>query len=196
MDIKKSLFALLGAVLVIAVVYQIMFSQSSVVADESLVKRGEYLVNLGGCHDCHTPKKMTEKGMEFDMSRQLSGHPQDGHMTEFPSSDIRPGGWTAATNMHLSEWAGPWGISYAANLTPDKFTGIGNWTEDTFIQVMRTGKQAGVGRPILPPMPWQNLSAVTDEDLKAMFAYFMSIKPIENQVPQPEPPGEYASASK
>jgi hypothetical protein len=53
---------------------------------------------------------------------------------------------------------------------------------------MREGKLKGVGRSLLPPMPWEVYRLKTDEDLKAMYAYLMSIKPIRNQVPQPTPP--------
>jgi hypothetical protein len=53
---------------------------------------------------------------------------------------------------------------------------------------MRTGKHLGVGRAILPPMPWPGVAALTDEDLKALFAYLQSLKPISNLVPQPIPP--------
>jgi len=84
-------------------------------------------------------------------------------------------------------WVGPWGISFAANLTPDA-TGLGGWTEEQFIQTMRTGKHLGVGREILPPMPWFGVAALPDEDLKALFAYLQSLKPISNNVPQPLPP--------
>ncbi|HZQ59913.1 MAG TPA: diheme cytochrome c-553, partial [Casimicrobiaceae bacterium] len=87
----------------------------------------------------------------------------------------------------LTAWAGPWGVSYAANLTPDK-TGIAGWTVDQFIQAMRTGKHLGVGRPILPPMPWQQIGKLTDRDLRAIYAYLKSLKPIDNQVPAPTPP--------
>jgi len=88
----------------------------------------------------------------------------------------------------LTAWAGPWGVSYAANLTPDKRTGLGAWTADQFIKTMRTGKHLGVGRPLLPLMPMAAIAALTDADLRALFAWLRSIKPIENQVPQPSPP--------
>ncbi len=68
------------------------------------------------------------------------------------------------------------------------------WTDEHFTEAMRTGKHMGMGRPILPPMPWQNLQNAKEEDLQAMFAYLKSIKPITNMVPSPVPPeklGEY-----
>lgn len=85
-------------------------------------------------------------------------------------------------------WAGPWGVSFTANLTPDQNTGLGVWTEDVFIAALRSGKHMGTGRPILPPMPWMWISKMTDDDLKAVFAYLRTIKPITNHVPDPIPP--------
>lgn len=144
------------------------------------VERGKYLVGFGGCNHCHTPWKMGPNGPEPDMARMLSGHPQDLAMPEPPKNN-GPWVWTAAgTN---TAFAGPWGISYARNLTPDEVSGLGIWTEDTFLKTMRTGRHMGVSRPILPPMPWENLNKLTDEDLKSIYAYLRTIKPIRNEVP-------------
>ena len=88
----------------------------------SQVKRGEYLVNFGGCHDCHTPKKMGPKGPELDTERLLSGHPEQMAVTPAPALQ---GPWIAATVGTMTAWSGPWGISYTANLTPDRETGLG-----------------------------------------------------------------------
>jgi len=152
------------------------------------LRRGAYLATYGGCNDCHTPKVMSPQGPVPDRSRLLAGHPQNETVPPVPSGALTPGGWMAMTNGHLTAWAGPWGVSYAANLTPDKRTGMGAWTADQFIRTMRTGKHLGVGRPLLPPMPVEALAALTDADLRALFAWLQSIKPVENQVPQPSPP--------
>jgi hypothetical protein len=153
---------------------------------EELVALGKYIVSTSGCDDCHTPKIFTAQGPMFDSTRSLSGHPEN---EVLPSLDLNALGmqW-AATTMGLTAWVGPWGISYASNITPDKATGIGTLTEEMFIKIMREGKYMGVGRPLLPPMPWQVYGMKTDEDLKAMYAYLMSIKPINNMVPQPTTP--------
>lgn len=145
------------------------------------VKRGEYLVNIMGCHDCHTPLKMGPKGPEPDMTRMLSGHPASMVMPPPPTLPEGPWGFVGAAT--LTAFAGPWGISYAMNLTPAD-AGLGVWTEEMFVQAMRTGKHLGTGRPILPPMPWLNLQRCTDEDLRAVFAYLKSLPPIENAAPQ------------
>ncbi len=154
----------------------------------SQIERGEYLVMVGGCNDCHTPKIMTPQGPVFDTTRLLSGEPAGLPVAAIPDGLIRPDGWIALTNAHMTAWAGPWGVSFAANLTPDSKTGIGDWPEEMFIKVLRTGKFMGMSRDILPPMPWQSIGQMTDEDLKAIFAYLKSLPPIENQVPTPLPP--------
>jgi hypothetical protein len=146
------------------------------------VERGRALVNFGGCNDCHTPLKMGPNGPEPDMTRMLSGHPQQLVMPP-PPKPSGPWMWSgAATN---TAFAGPWGVSYARNLTPDRLTGLGIWSEETFIETMRTGRHWGKSRPILPPMPWQNLNSLPDEDLKSIYAYLRSIKAIKNEVPDP-----------
>lgn len=150
-------------------------------AEQARIKRGEYLVGIGGCNDCHTPLKMGPKGPEPDYSRRLSGHPESLVMPPPPKHGDSPWGWSGS---HTSTaFAGPWGVSYAANLTPDQVTGIGIWNEEVFMKTIRTGRHWGVSRPILPPMPWQNVAGLTDDDLRAVYAYLRSIKPIRNQVP-------------
>jgi hypothetical protein len=138
-----------------------------------------------GCNDCHTPWKLGPKGPEPDMSRALSGHPADFVMPPAPKHD-GPWAWSGAVTN--TAFAGPWGVSFTANLTPDQNTGLGIWTEDMFITALRTGKHFGVSRPIQPPMPWQYFGKMTDDDLKAIFAYLRTIKPISNHVPDPIPP--------
>jgi mono/diheme cytochrome c family protein len=179
---KTALALVLGTGLVAVVACQQAPQQA---AAPSPVERGKYLVTTMGCNDCHTPWKLGEKGPEPDMSRMLSGHPQ-GEKLPPPPAVQRPWGPLAALSM--TAWAGPWGISYTANLTPDEETGVGAWTERNFIQALRTGKHLGSGRDILPPMPWMWYGKMSDDDLKAIFAYLRSIPPIKNQVPDPVPP--------
>jgi mono/diheme cytochrome c family protein len=153
---------------------------------EDPVKRGEYLVLVGGCNDCHTPLKMGPNGQpEPDMSRMLSGHPEQLKMSPAPKLE---GTWMAAGAVTMTAWHGPWGTSYTYNLTPDSVTGTGTWTEEMFINTLRSGKHWGTSRPIMPPMPWFNLAKMTDQDLKAIYAYLRTIPPIHNQVPAYEPP--------
>ena len=156
---------------------------------QELVQRGEYLVRFGGCSDCHTPKVVTPSGYVLDKTRLLSGHASDAKMPEIDFGLVESGKWILFT-QDLTATVGPWGLTFASNLTPDKQTGIGLWTEDLFIKTMRTGKHLGAGPPILPPMPWFNLEHLTDEDLKAMFAFLQTLKPIRNLVPAPISPSE------
>lgn len=144
------------------------------------VERGRYLVSITGCNDCHTPLKMGANGPEPDMTRFLSGHPEQvGSLP--PAKPQGPWLWAgAATN---TAFAGPWGISYAANLTPDQNTGMGIWTEEMFVNALRTGRHMATSRPILPPMPWPAFRSASDEDLKSIYAYLRSVKPIVNHVP-------------
>jgi len=155
-------------------------------SDMTQVQRGEYLVTIGACNDCHTPLTMGPGGPEPDMTRMLSGHPQDIPITA-PATLPEP--WTGATTGTLTAWSGPWGVSFTANLTPDPETGVlRDFTEEQFIQTMRTGRHLGQGRPILPPMPWPYIGKMTDDDLKAVFAYLRQIPPVKNKVPDPIPP--------
>ena len=151
-----------------------------------IVQRGEYLVNLGGCNDCHSPKKMDPTGPVVIAERMLSGHPSDEPLMKFNPSLLKGG--LVIFNSGLTSTAGMWGVSFSANLTPDQ-TGIGNWTEENFIRALKQGKYKGLegSRTLLPPMPWQNFKNVTEDDIKAMFAYLKSIKAVSNVVPMPVP---------
>jgi hypothetical protein len=157
-----------------------------------IVKKGEYIVNTSGCHDCHSPKIFTPDGMmQLNTDLLLSGHPAGTKLPEYDRSWVAPGQWVIMT-QDLTAFVGPWGVTCAANLTPDDQTGIGLWKEEHFIKAMRTGKHMGEGRPIMPPMPWQGVAQFTDDDLKAVFAYLKSLEPIKNAVPAPDlvpPPG-------
>lgn len=152
---------------------------------EAMIERGRYVVTIGACNDCHTPWKLGPDGPAPDMSRALSGHPAG---MEMPPAPAATGPWIGAMGATNTAWAGPWGVSFTSNLTPDPKTGIGAWTEQNFIDTIRNARHMGVGRPLLPPMPASALAAMTDEDLKSVFAYLQSIPAIENKVPEPRPP--------
>ena len=154
----------------------------------SLVKRGQYLVGIMGCNDCHTPMKMGPHGPEHDQTLLLSGHPAGLQMPPAPGLGEGPWVWIGAgTN---TAFAGPWGVSYTANLTPDKETGLGSWSEADFLAMARSGKHLGKGRDILPPMPWEAVHSASISDQKALFAYLRSLKPIHNPVPDPVEPAQ------
>lgn len=111
-------------------------------------KRGQYLVTLASCADCHTP--------------MVNGQPEE--------DKAFAGGM---------EFKGPWGDVQSANITPDK-TGISYYDENRFIEAMRTGSV--MGRPLNPIMPWDGYRHMSDEDLKAIFAYLRTVKPVVNRV--------------
>ena len=158
--------------------------------DRQRVARGEYLVRIMGCNDCHTPHKVGPKGPERDMSRALTGHPESLTMPTPPKLAEGPWAWTGSGTM--TAFAGPWGVSFTANLTPDPETGLGKWTEEMFRSAMRTGRHEGKGRPILPPMPYFVVAELSDDDMGSLFAYLRSLKPVRNRVPQPIDPPEAA----
>ena len=161
-------------------------------SNAELIARGKYLTTVSGCHDCHSPKIMTPEGPEPDPERLLSGHPKNEKLPDVvPTKD-----WVLFSKT-LTASVGPWGASYAANLTPHE-TGIGNWTYPQFETAIRKGKYKGLeqGRSLLPPMPWQMFRHMTDVDLRSIFAYLKSIPPIDNLVPAPIAPDKLVSQTK
>jgi mono/diheme cytochrome c family protein len=191
----KNLMTINSALLIIAALLHTSCSPSNksdevVVASaadytQEQVLRGEYLVNVSGCHDCHSPKVMGPHGPEPDPELMLSGHPSDMPLGDVDVSQV--GQWVMFNN-HLTAAIGPWGASFSANITSDP-TGIGNWTEEQFFTAIRKGKYKGLepGRNLMPPMPWHMIAKITDEDLKAIFAYLKTVKPVKNVPPTPMP---------
>lgn len=156
------------------------------------VERGRYLVSTSGCMDCHTPLKIGANGPEPDLERLFSGHPESLRMP--PPPQLPPGPWLVVSAATNTAYAGPWGVSFAANLTPDDETGLGRWTERDFRQTIRTGRHMGKGRPVLPPMPIPVYSNFSDVDLAAIYAYLRSVPAVRNRVPEPwEPTARPAS---
>ncbi len=156
------------------------------------VKRGEYLVTIMGCEDCHSPKIFTKEGMMlFDSTRMLSGHPAADPLPKITDKAmIVPGQWLLF-GPDLTSYVGPWGTSFSANLTPDP-SGLGDWNIDQFKRAFQHGKYKGMdnGRPIMPPMPWQNFAHASNEDVHMIWTFLRSIKPISNVVPAYIPPGQ------
>jgi mono/diheme cytochrome c family protein len=185
---KSSLFVVLLVLLGLA---SLAFNAHPQRKKTDVIARGRYLVTSGQCNDCHSPKLFTAKGPVIDSTRLLSGHPATSTLPEIPKNIIAPDKWGALASNDFTAWVGPWGVSFTRNLTPDTATGLGSWTPEMFIKAMRTGKDMGEGRDILPPMPWFNVGQMSNQDLRAMFAYLRSLKPIENAVPDPiSPSGE------
>ncbi|WP_173935203.1 cytochrome c [Chelativorans sp. Marseille-P2723] len=133
-------------------------------ADEADVARGEYLVSFSGCNDCHTPGYFFGSA---DPERFLGG------------SDVGfeiPG----------------LGVFVGRNLTPDKETGIGDWTTEQIVTALQTGERPD-GRMLAPIMPYHALANLTPEDANAIAEYLKTIEPVKNAVPGPFGPGEEVS---
>ncbi|MEK6481811.1 c-type cytochrome [Catalinimonas sp. 4WD22] len=158
----------------------------------SLIARGEYLVTIMGCDDCHSPKKMGPHGPEIIPELRLSGYPAERPVAEVDANALRQGG--AFMNSDLTSATGPWGTSFAGNISSDA-TGIGQWTEAQFKKALTQGKYKGLdgGRILLPPMPWPNYSRLTDEDIRAIYLFLQSTRPVKNVVPAPRPPASMAT---
>ena len=127
---------------------------------EATIEHGAYLTTIAGCHDCHTP------GFLFgspDFDRALSG------------SELG--------------WSGPWGTTYARNLTPDMETGLGSWSEDDIVHALQTGKRPD-GSELLPPMPWPDFAHMTPRDVRSVAKYLKSLPPVRHQSPPALPPDQ------
>jgi hypothetical protein len=153
--------------------------------NSAVIDQGKYLVEQFGCHTCHSPKIETDKGFLPDPDRLLSGHPEGEKLPDVPKSLVSEGKWAGVYSRSLTAWAGPWGVSYAANITPDKETGIGNWTKENFVSTIKLGIHIkALVREISPPMPWEQFSMLGEEDLEAIYFYLRSLKPVSNKVPE------------
>jgi len=153
------------------------------------VARGKWLVTVLGCGDCHTPR--LPEGRQ-DPNSLLAGHKENDSYPSWDDSLYTKGyGMLVATSG--TAFAGPWGVTFGRNLTPDRTTGIGGWNEEAFINVLREGT-------LKPPMPL-SYGQLADSDLKAIFAYLASRKPVKNLVPfrqltPPRLPGEIPGQKK
>jgi len=155
---------------------------------EDLVKRGEYLVTVIGCDHCHTPKKMTDHGPIPDMDRRFMGFPASDSIAEINKDVLGPGKWILLNN-DLTAAVGPWGVTFGANITSDD-TGIGTWSFEQFKKSITEGKYKGMdnSRPVMPPMPWESIRELEENDLKSIYEFLQASKPIENVVPAYIPP--------
>lgn len=164
-----------GTLLVIAI--------RSVQSQNDMVERGKYLVDaVAACGYCHTPRA----GAEYNMKMYLAGHPAPEPAPRYNFNMMQQRIFLL-TSPQFSAFSGPFGTSFASNLTPDKETGLGEWTEKMFIDAIRTGLHQGVtgNRKIFPPMPTKHYAQMTDADLKSIWAYLKTIKPIKNEVSSP-----------
>ena len=111
----------------------------------------------------------------------------DNVLPQFPPNIIGPDKWRGLFTDSMTAWGGPWGISYSANLTPDKKTGIGELTEENFVSILNIGIHSNMNRKLMQPMPWKEISELRNEDLKAVYKYLRTVKPVKNKVPESVP---------
>ena len=128
---------------------------------QDAVARGKYLTTFGGCHDCHTPGYFFGKP---DEKRHLAGSEVG---FEIPGM----------------------GVFHGPNLTPDKDTGLGNWSAAEIVTALQTGVRPDK-RILAPIMPWKTLAQLTKDDANAIAAYLKSIPAVKNKVPGPFGPTE------
>jgi hypothetical protein len=188
---SRTITALLSALICITITPLIVSAlpeKGTTDAGDKEIERGKQFVTEGNCDYCHTPLIETKEGPVPDMRRRLSGHPQDAEIPRLPDAEAGSPEWIEFLGtLDTTEWAGPWGLVFSKNITPDPGTGIGKWTEEIFIGTMRSGKHIDLKRDILPPMPWQDYAGLSDGDLKSIFAYLMTVPPVKNAVPKPVP---------
>jgi len=141
----------------------------------SQVEWGKHLVTVGGCNDCHTPKLMTPQGPIDDTSRMLSGYYGNIPTPGVDRKQAESKGYVVTADF--TSWVGPWGVSYAANLTPDE-TGTGSWTEEQFMYAIKNLIFHGLpGFPsIIASHAMMPVKHYTDNEIKAIFAYIKTIK--------------------
>lgn len=180
-----SMVALTAAIIISCNTSTVKTTELVAISNDSLVKKGAYLVGIMGCDDCHSPKKMGAHGPEIIDSLRLSGYPANRPVAKIDMESIK-NGW-ALLGADLTSAAGPWGLSFSANITNDE-SGIGTWNIENFKKAFTEGKWKGMEgtRMLLPPMPWANYKNLKEEDLKAIFAFLKSTNPVKNVVPDPK----------
>lgn len=196
--LNKSIYYIYGGIISLFLI--VLFTsctqkepEKKTLSGKELVERGKFLIAAGGCGDCHTPKVFGPQGPMPDTTKILAGHLAEIPLPKADLEQVQPGKWILFT-QDLTATVGPWGASFSANLTPDIETGTGSWQPEMFINAMRTGKHLGAGRPIMPPMPWESIGKLSDEDLRAIFAYIQTLKPVKNKVSDPIPLDQLASS--
>ena len=153
------------------------------------IERGKRLVELGGCTYCHTPKIKTTLGYKPDKDRFLSGYPEDKPLPDLPYTEIIAG--EAEKSFYTTDatvWIGRWGVSFAANLTPDEETGIGAMSEEDFIEIFRKKEHFSQENPLVTPMPVNVYSQLSFFELRSIYIYLQTLQPVSNEVPKRIPP--------
>jgi cytochrome c oxidase cbb3-type subunit 2 len=127
------------------------------------LERGRYLVTTMGCEFCHSPVR--EDGSIIEELRMAGGQRWD----LYPFDDV---------------------VSY--NLTSDKETGLGEWTDDQIKTFLTRGIRRNGTRMIPYPMPWPAFAHLKEDDLNAIVAYLRTLEPIHNKIPDPKSPNIFS----
>ena len=183
----KSLYIYSGLIIVITVLALSNIFAEDPKSPEDIVDRGKLITEIYGCVDCHSPKIKEGEFLINDPDKLFSGHPGDNKLPQFPPDIIGPNKWRGLFTDSMTAWGGPWGISYSANLTPDKETGIGKLSENNFLSILNLGIHSDMNRKLMQPMPWKEISELDDDNLKAVYRYLKTVKPVKNKVPEAVP---------
>ena len=190
---KLFLYFVLASFFLIIIFMQLNCSNNSQeMSNDAMVTKGAHLVQVLHCDNCHSPKIITADGMVTDSTRRLAGHWGTDTIPNVDAKPVTSGKWILSS-VDFNTWIGPWGVSFPANLTPDKPTGLGNWSAEVFMNALRNNKHMGMGRALLPPMSKLSYGHLTDDELKAIFAYLKTLPPVRNKVPEPIPPDKLSS---
>lgn len=187
MNGKRFYYITFGLLLLITFVGLKNLSAKNEADKSEIIEKGRIITEIFGCVDCHSPKIQEGEFLVNDPEKLFSGHPADNKLPQFSPDIIGPGKWRGLFTDSMTAWGGPWGISYAANLTPDKKTGIGRLSEDNFVSILNIGIHSNMNRKLMEPMPWKEISELRDDDLKAVFQYLKTVKPVRNNVPESVP---------
>jgi len=149
------------------------------------IEIGQAVVEGWNCTFCHTPQIQGPDGKFIaDPKRFMSGHPSDEEIPTIPDMVITSPEWMEfLDNLGSTVWATDNVLVFSANLTPDDETGIGTWSETEFVETVRQGRHKGIERRIKYPMPWRELSELSDEELLSVYEYLMTLQPVNNKVP-------------
>ncbi len=184
---KTYLYIIMSYVFILFIIGISDLFASRDVNKEIKIKFGELLAEEYGCVNCHSPKIVTNGQILIDEEKIFSGHPQNNILPDFPPELVSPGKWKGLYTADMTAWGGPWGISYASNITPDKKTGIGELSLESFISVLSLGIHSSLTRKIMPPMPWNEISRLNEQELEAIYQYLNTVKPVRNKVPESKP---------
>ena len=186
--IMNNFYCLLATLTLITIVSMITIScgdekNNLTIFSPEQINEGEILVLEGRCNYCHTP----EVGPgDINFGKVLYGHPSHEKIPELPKVPVGSQQWFEfVSELDSTVWIAGDKIVFSANITPDKETGIGNWSDKDFINTIRTGIHPGWKKKLDKPMPWLDYAKLSNKQLTSIYSYLMSQQPVINKVPGP-----------